>query len=34
MKKLFTLFLALFVGTMLFAATGSYVVESVTGNVT
>jgi len=34
MKKLFTLFLALFVGAMLFAATGTYVVESVTGNVT
>ena len=34
MKKLFTFFLALFVGTMLFAATGSYVVESVVGNVT
>ena len=34
MKKLFSLFLALFVGTMLFAATGTYVVESVTGNVT
>ena len=34
MKKLITMFLALFVGTMLFAATGNYVVESVTGNVT
>ena len=34
MKKLFTFFLALFVGTMLFAATGSYVVESIVGNVT
>ena len=34
MKKLFTLFLALFVGTMLYAAAGTYVVESVTGNVT
>lgn len=34
MKKLFTFFLALFVGTMLFAATGAYVVESVVGNVT
>ena len=34
MKKLFTFFLALFVVTMLFAATGSYVVESVVGNVT
>ena len=34
MKKLFTFFLALFVGAMLFAATGSYVVESVVGNVT
>ena len=34
MKKLFTFIMALFVGTMLFAATGTYVVESVTGNVT
>ena len=34
MKKLITMFLALFVGTMMFAATGNYVVESVTGNVT
>ncbi len=34
MKKLFTLFLALFVATMLYAATGSYVVESFTGTVT
>lgn len=34
MKKLFTFFMALFLGTMLFAATGSYVVESIVGNVT
>ena len=34
MKKLFALFLVLFTGTMLFAATGSYVVEAVVGNVT
>ncbi|MBR5402447.1 MAG: hypothetical protein IK102_11640 [Treponema sp.] len=34
MKKLFTLLMVLFVGTMLYAAAGSYVVESVTGNVT
>ena len=34
MKKLFTLLMVLFTGTMLFAATGSYVVESIVGNVT
>ena len=34
MKKLFALLLVLFTGTMLFAATGSYVVEAVVGNVT
>ena len=34
MKKLFTLFLALFVGTMLYAATDSYVVDSIVGTVT
>ena len=34
MKKLFTFLMALFLGTMLFAATGSYVVESIVGNVT
>ena len=34
MKKLFALLLVLFTGTMLFAATGSYVVESIVGNVT
>ena len=34
MKRLITLLLALFVGTMLFAATESYVVESVVGTVT
>ena len=34
MKKLFALLLVLFIGTMLFAATGSYVVEAVVGNVT
>ena len=34
MKRLITLLLALFVGTMLFAATDTYVVESVVGTVT
>ena len=34
MKKLFALLLVLFTGTMLFAATGSYVVKAVVGNVT
>ena len=34
MKKLLALLLVLFTGTMLFAATGSYVVEAVVGNVT
>ena len=34
MKKLFALLLVLFTGTMLFAASGSYVVEAVVGNVT
>ena len=34
MKKLFTLMVALFVGTMLFAATDSYVVDSIVGTVT
>lgn len=34
MKKLFALLLVLFTGTMLFAATGAYVIESVVGNVT
>ena len=34
MKRLFTLMVALFVGTMLFAATDSYVVDSVVGTVT
>ncbi len=34
MKKLLALLLVLFTGTMLFAATGAYVVEAVVGNVT
>ena len=34
MKKLFALLLVLFTGTMLFAATGTYVVEAVVGTVT
>ena len=34
MKKLFALLLVLFTGTMLFAATESYVVKAVVGNVT
>ena len=34
MKKLFALLLVLFTGTMLFAATGTYVIESIVGNVT
>ena len=34
MKKLLALLLVLFTGTMLFAATGSYVVKAVVGNVT
>ena len=34
MKRLFTLMVALFVGAMLFAATDSYVVDSVVGTVT
>ena len=34
MKRLFTLMVALFVGTMLFAATDSYVVDSIVGTVT
>ncbi len=34
MKKLFALLLVLFTGTMLFAATGTYVIESFVGNVT
>ena len=34
MKKLFSVLTILFVGTMLFAATGTYVIESITGNVT
>ena len=33
MKKLFALLLVLFTGTMLFAATGSYVVKAVVGKV-
>ena len=33
MKKLFALLLVLFTGTMLFAASNAYVVESVTGDV-
>ena len=34
MKRLIALIMVLFAGTMLFAATGSYVVESIVGNVT
>lgn len=33
MKKLFALFVVLFVGTMMFAASGTYIVDSVEGNV-